>query len=765
MAYNKRMGEIAGFLEHVQRQPEYRGQIVYRRELPLKPASFGTPEHSLLDGTRERLARAGIENLYIHQAKALDLARQGKNVLVVSGTASGKSLCYNLPVLEEMLTNKKAKALYLFPTKALAQDQLRALGELDFPVEAATYDGDTPREARGRTRRQASIILSNPDMLHRAILPLHKHWAAFLLNLKYVVVDEVHVLRGIFGSNVAQVLRRLRRLCHYYGSHPQFIMTSATIANPRELAERLTGLGVEVVAEDGAPRGQKTWVFWNPPFVDETKTKSITWETTWLLGELSKDYFRTIAFSKSRKLAELVLNYSRRHLNNRPDIAGRIASYRAGYLPRQRREIERRLFAGKLLGVSTTNALELGIDVGALDATIMNGFPGTISSAWQQAGRAGRTVGESLAVLISGDDPLDQYYINHPEYFFGRNFEEAIIDLDNQKILAKHLRCAAYERPLSVEDRYYFGESFEITVSSLTQTGDLKERKGRWFIAQTGFPAQEVNIRSASQSTYDIVEESTGQLLGTTEANRAFFEIHPGAVYLHQGEPYVVRSLNIHDRVALVEKSAKEYYTEPREEIDIQVLKEYETRKLGLTKLGFGQVEVTTHVVAFQRKSLDGRVVGTEELDLPLVRFQTEAVWYTVSDEIIGKLKLDERELAGGIHAAEHAGIAILPMFAMCDRWDIGGISTPLHPHTGKATVFIYDGFEGGIGIARRGLLVAEEHLKRTLEVIARCPCKDGCPSCIQSPKCGNWNEPLDKKAAIGILREILKVGQKAKRP
>ncbi len=761
------MGEISSFLSHIQSQPGYSGQIVHRRELPARPASFGIPDNALSEETKKRLEQVGIGELYIHQARSFDLVKEGKNVLVVSGTASGKSLCYNLPVLEEMLINKKARALYLFPTKALAQDQLRAIGELDFPVESATYDGDTPREERGRIRRQASVILSNPDMLHQGILPFHKHWATFLLNLKYVVVDEVHVLRGIFGSNVAQVLRRLRRLCHYYGSHPQLIMASATIANPRELAEKLTGLEVEVVTEDGAPSGQKTWVFWNPPFADETKEKrkSITWETTWLLGELSKDYFRTIAFSKSRKLAELVLNYSRRHLNNRPDIAGRIASYRAGYLPQQRREIEGRLFSGDLLGVSTTNALELGIDVGVLDAAILNGFPGTISSTWQQAGRAGRTAGESLAVLIAGGDPLDQYYINHPEYFFGRNFEEAIIDLDNQKILAKHLCCAAYERPLSVDDRFYFGESFEVVTTSLAQSGALKERKGRWFIVQMGFPAQKVNIRSASQSIYDIVEESTGQLIGTTEANRAFSEIHPGAVYLHQGEPYVVCELNIRDRVALVEKSTKEFYTEPREETDVQVLAELETRSLGRTRLSFGQVEVTTRVVAFQRKALNGRVVGMEELDLPPVRFQTEALWYTVPGEIIGKLKLDERELAGGIHAAEHAGIAILPMFAMCDRWDIGGVSTPLHPHTGEATVFIYDGFEGGIGIARRGFWVAEEHLRRTLDVIKKCPCKDGCPSCIQSPKCGNWNEPLDKKAAIGILREILKVGQKAKRP
>lgn len=758
-ANNSLVDEIASFLQYMQQMPGYRGQIVHQRVLPVRSASYGTPAVAISDDLKDKLERAGITGLYTHQARAFDLAKEGKNILVVSGTASGKSLCYNLPVLDELNKNKKAKALYLFPTKALAQDQMRALREIDPSVYAATYDGDTPREDRGAIRKQASIILSNPDMLNYGILPFHKQWASFLLNLKYIVVDEIHVLRGVFGSNVAQIIRRLRRLCHHYGNHPQIIMASATIANPKELAEKLTGLDVEVITDDGAPCGQKTWVFWNPPFVDEDlgKRGSSNWETSWLLGELSKEYFRTIAFSKSRKLAELILSYTSRSLHDRADIAGRIASYRAGYLPSYRREIEARLFAGDLLGVSTTNALELGIDVGALDACIMNGFPGTISSAWQQAGRAGRTIGESLAVFVAGDDPLDQYYINHPEYFFGKNFEEAIIDLDNPKILGRHLLCAAYELPLSLDDKHFFGESFASALTTLTSAGKLKERKLRWFVGIGGFPAQDANIRSASQSIYRIVEKNTGQLLGTTEATRAFFEIYPGAVYLHQGEPYVVHSLDLSEQVALVDRGSGDYYTEPREETDISVISEIETRKLGNVKLSFGQVEVTTQVIAFQKKLLDGKVIGMEELDLPTLEFQTEAMWIELPDSITEKLKLDKYSLAGGIHAVEHAGIAMLPMFAMCDRWDIGGMSTPLHPHTGKATIFIYDGFEGGIGIARRGFWAAEDHLKRTLEVIKDCPCQDGCPSCIQSPKCGNWNEPLDKKVAIGILREILK--------
>ncbi|HEY3375209.1 MAG TPA: DEAD/DEAH box helicase [Candidatus Aquicultor sp.] len=758
------MDEITNFLHYIEHKSEYDGQITHQRILAPVPANHAEPENQLSPEMRERLQAIGIDALYSHQARAYDLVKDGNNVLAVSGTASGKSLCYNLPVLEAMLTDKKARALYLYPTKALAQDQLRALGELEFPGMIATYDGDTPREARSDIKRNASVVLSNPDMLHIGILPYHKQWATFFLNLRFVVIDEVHVLRGIFGSNVAQVIRRLRRICHHYGSHPQFIMASATIANPQEHAERLTGLDVRVVADDGAPRGQKNWVFWNPPYIDDShaKRKSGNWEATWLLSELSKEYFRTIAFSKSRKVAELVLNYTRRNLLGRPDIAQRVASYRAGYLPGQRRAIEERLFSGELLGVSTTNALELGIDVGALDAAIMNGFPGTISSAWQQAGRAGRTVGESLAVLIAGDDPLDQYYINHPEYFFGRTFEEAVIDLDNTKIMGKHLRCAAYELPLTVADRHYFGESFEVVVYGLIASGDLKERKGSFYVGRIGFPARDVNIRSASQSMYEIVDEGTGQLLGTTEAARAFHEIHPGAVYLHQGESYAVRALDLEEKMAFVTKASGDYYTEPREDTEVAVLCELESRPIGPSgraEISFGTVEVTSHVIAYQKKALTGEVLGMEELKLPPQKFQTEALWFTVSDDIVNGLDMDDADLAGGIHAVEHAAIALLPMFAMCDRWDIGGVSTPYHYYTDQATIFIYDGFEGGIGIAKRGFTVAEEHLKRTLEAIIQCKCEagNGCPSCIQSPKCGNWNEPLNKRESIRILKEILK--------
>ncbi|MEW5705662.1 MAG: DEAD/DEAH box helicase [Actinomycetota bacterium] len=761
------MVDVTSFLDHIRQKPEYRGQIVHQRVLPGKPATFTSPKNRLSEELKGILNQVGISSLYTHQARAIDLVKEGKNVLVTSGTASGKSLCYNLPVIEEILSNRRARALYLFPTKALAQDQMRVLKELDLPFEVATFDGDTPYDKRRDIRRWTSIVLSNPDMLHVGILPYHKQWGNFLLNLKYVVIDEVHVLRGVFGSNVAQLIRRLRRLCHHYGSHPQFIMASATVRNPKELAEKLTGLDVEVVVDDGSPCGKRTWVFWNPPLVDEAlgERKSANWEAAWLLGELSKEHVKAIVFSKSRKVSELVLNYVRRILSDRLDIASQIASYRAGYLPSQRRDIERRLFSGELLGVSATNALELGIDVGSLDASIINGFPGTISSTWQQAGRAGRATEESLAIFVAGSDPIDQYYINNPGYFFGRSFEEAIVDLDNLKILGKHLLCAAYELPLSIDDKFYFGESFSVTLDLLTSAGKLKEHKSKWFLSAPGFPARKVNLRSASESVYDIVEEDSGQLLGTIEQTQAFFEVYPGAIYLHQGDPYLVRLLDFENQIALVVKSKGDYYTEPRKDTWIDVVSEIESRRIGDVKLSFGMVDVITHVMGYRKKrSLTGQIIDVVELEMPPLQFQTEAVWLSLPNDIIDRLNFEKHMLAGGIHAIEHAGIAMLPMFAMCDRWDIGGMSTPYHPYTERATIFIYDGFEGGIGIAKRGFWVAEDHLQRTLEVIEQCSCKDGCPSCIQSPKCGNWNDPLDKKAAVKILKDIIK-GIRGPRP
>lgn len=780
--------EIGQVVRGLVESEAFAGRIAHERLLPAREPVYGEPDEPLTPEVGDQLRRIGVARLYAHQAEAINRVRAGAHVMVVSGTASGKSLCYHIPILERRLREPKSRALLLFPTKALAQDQLRVLGDLEFPGTFATYDGDTPVETRAEIRRNAMAVLSNPDMLHTGILPHHSRWANFFLNLRYVVLDEVHALRGVFGSNVALTIRRLRRACDHYGSKPQFILASATIANPASLASRLLGLDVEVV-EDGAPRSARRFLLWNPPIVDTAtgRRASSNRDTAALLAELVRRSIRSIVFSKSRKAAELIAAYAAHVLEDRPDLKSRLASYRAGYLASQRREIERRLFGGELTAVSATSALELGIDVGTLDAAIVNGFPGTITSLWQQVGRAGRTERESLAVLVAGEDPLDQYYVTHPEYLFGRPFEEAIIDPDNPLVMARHLLCAAFELPLVAEDRQYFGEPYAPVVEELERVGDLKraggpkkagepkktgepERAGgpkkagelkkgreRWFPVGRGFPADKVNLRSASRDEFAIVEAKSGSLLGTADANRAFHEVHPGAIYLHQGEPYLVADLDLAERTAFVKPADVGYYTQTREDTDITVEGELVSRSLGTCGLHLGRVEVTTIVLGFQRKRVfTGETLGFEELSLPPRRFRTEALWLVLPDSLAADAGVDAGRLPGAIHALEHAGIAMLPFFAMCDRWDIGGVSTPLHLQTERTTIFIYDGYEGGVGIARRGYQVAEDHLRRTLEAITTCPCEKGCPSCVQSPKCGNWNEPLDKEGAALLLNRIL---------
>lgn len=749
---------ISEFIEQIKTDEFYRGQIVHEEIIPAQhpiAAALKKPLHPVI---QERLRDLGIDALYDHQTETINAVRQGKNIILVSGTSSGKSLCYNIPVLESMLESRKNTALYLFPTKALAQDQLRALFEFKVnEAVPATYDGDTPSEERSWVRKNANLILSNPDMLHQGILPRHAQWGNFFLNLRFVIIDEAHTLRGIFGSNVANVIRRLRRICAAYGSDPQFILTSATIGNPQELAENLTGLPFEVVEKDGSPRGEKNFLFWNPPFLDETKErrKSANSETVSLFLQLVRAGIKTLVFSKSRKAAELVYKYSRQEIEKK--LARRIAPYRAGYLARDRREIEKRLFTGDLLGVSSTNALELGIDIGNLDAVIINGFPGTVASTWQQAGRAGRRQTESMAVLIGHDDPLDQYYMNHPEVFFGKSHEAALVDGANPVILAKHLVCAAYEKPLTEDDAAFFGESFLAMVEELAADGRLVRRKAKWYWPGRVFPAQQVDIRSSSTETYSIVEAETGALLGTADPSTVYLYLHPGAIYLHQGDSYLVLELNNREKVALVEGVSPDYYTQPLDQTDIEVLKVESKRHLGRTEIYFGQVRVTTTVTGFQKKHiLTDSLMEVAELDLPPQVFNTEALWFIIPDVLVRSLRLTPHQLAGGIHAAEHASIALLPVYTMCDRWDIGGVSTPFHSDTGEPTIFIYDGYEGGVGITRKDYQLCEQHLSATLTAIKDCQCQEGCPSCVQSPKCGNFNEPLDKQAAIRILSKIL---------
>jgi DEAD/DEAH box helicase domain-containing protein len=759
--------DCPAFLQYLTAQADYRDQVAHVEHLPPRSARYAELDRPLADDLARCLEAGGLLPLYTHQAQAVNTARDGRNVMVATTSASGKSLCYNIAVLQAMLEAKAARAVYLFPTKALAQDQLRSLVESFSPAllnqnELATFDGDTPLSERAEIRKHARIILTNPDMLHLGILPNHQSWSRLLRNLRYVVVDEAHVYRGVFGSHVAGVLRRLRRLCDYYGSSPRFICCSATIANPGEHAERLVGLPFAVVDDDGSPRGGKDFVFWNPPIIDEAKSvrRSANSEATHLFTELVSHNIRSLTFARSRRLTELIYSYSRQSLaESSPALVGKIKPYRAGYLPQERRQTEQELFSGQLLGAVTTTALELGIDIGGLEATVLTGYPGSIASTWQQAGRSGRGRESSLSFLVGLDNPLDQYFMRHPDYFFGESVENALVNPENPYILRSHLLCAAWELPLGRSDEAYFGATFGEQVTELEGQGALRERNRRWFLAPTiSYPAQSINIRSASGESYALIDAQSGSLLETVEADVAFFQVHPGAIYLHQGEPYLVTGLDLVGRTASAVPTEANYYTQTKEITDLRIIRVIGARDCRQVKVYLGEVEVTTEVVGFKKKAqFTEEVIGEEPLDLPPYRFVTQALWFDLPPPAMARVAEIGRDLAGGLHATEHAAIAILPLFALCDRNDIGGVSTPLHPDTGQAQVFIYDAYPGGIGIAEKGFELVEELWQATLKVVTECPCLEGCPSCVQSPKCGNNNQPLDKMAAKILLEGLLR--------
>lgn len=757
--------DVASFLEHLKRDPEYKDQIVHVQYIPARDARPGWLDRPLHPVLQARLDDLGISTLYSHQAEAINAVRKGNNVMVSTPSASGKTLCYNIPVLNAMLEDSSVRALYLFPTKALAQDQLRTLVGLagktiNLPWECATYDGDTALDERSVIRKRARIVLTNPDMLHVGILPNHRSWDHFLRRLKFVVLDEAHVYRGVFGSHVACVLRRLRRLCQIYGSRPQFVFCSATIANPGEHAERLAGLPFEVVDNDGAPYGGKAFAFWNPPIIDEARCvrRSANSESTYLFTELIRQGIRTLDFAGTRKLAELIYVYSRDLLGH--PLGDRIKPYRAGYLAADRREIERALFNGELLGAVATNALELGIDIGDLEATVLTGYPGSIASAWQQAGRSGRRRERSITFLVAQNNPLDQYLMNNPDFFFGKAFENALINWENDNILHPHLLCAAWEKQIDRSDSLYFGDSLAPALDSLEEEGRLRRVGDRWHIApQLSHPAQEVSMRSASNQNYQVLDSSRGyDVLETVEEDHAFWQLHPGAIYLHQGDSYFVKELDIEKHVAVVEPASVPYYTQTLELTDLKVLHRIREKDLNGVRVCLGVVDVSNQVVSFKKKKhYSDEVLGEELLDLPPQRFVTQAVWFDLTAGAVEKIEKGKLDFHGGLHAVEHAAIAILPLFAMCDRNDIGGVSTPFHLDTGRAQVFIYDGYPGGIGIAEKGYEIIEGLWAATLKLIEECPCREGCPACIQSPKCGNNNEPLDKKAAVILLRGLLR--------
>ncbi|MDD4984849.1 MAG: DEAD/DEAH box helicase [Dehalococcoidales bacterium] len=759
------MMDTTAFLNYLTSQPGYSGQIAHIEHIPARKARYAETDKLLPDRLHDCLGKHGLLPLYNHQVEAIDHARQGRNVMVATSSASGKSLCYNIPVLERILTERASRALYLFPTKALAQDQLRNLRTTYCPdllrtEELDTFDGDTPRLERAGIRKRARIILTNPDMLHLGILPNHRYWSSLMRNLRYVVIDEAHNYRGVFGSQLACVLRRLRRLCRLYGSDPRFICCSATIANPVEHIEKLVGVSFSLVDSDGSSHGEKDFVFWNPPLIDESKSirRSANSEATELFTGLVSQHIRSLAFARTRRLTELIYLYSKRRLAQSNHILSeRIKPYRAGYLPEDRRRIEQDLFSGELLGVVATNALELGIDIGDLEATVLTGYPGSIASTWQQAGRSGRGEGKSLSFLIALDNPLDQYLMHHPDQFFGKNFENALVNPANTHILGAHLLCAAWELPLGKSDEQFFGTTFSRETEILERDGLLRERRGRWYLSPAiSYPAQGVNIRSTSGESFAVIDTQTASLLETVESSVAVFQIHPGAIYLHQGESYLVTRLDLSGRTAYAEPTDAAYYTQTKETTDLHITRTIRSRNCGLVKVFLGEVEVTTTVVGFKKKAqFTEEVIGEEMLELPPQRFATIALWFDLPPGALARLEKEELDPAGGLHAVEHAAVGILPLFALCDRNDIGGVSTLLHPDTGRAQIFIYDAHPGGIGIAEKGFDLTGELWQTTLRLIKECPCQEGCPSCIQSPKCGNNNKPLDKHAAMVLLESL----------
>jgi DEAD/DEAH box helicase domain-containing protein len=732
--------------EHV-----YESQEARRAEIPseLNPA------------VTSALQQAGIPTLYAHQEQALRQAFESP-FIVTTGTASGKSLCFQLPTLHVLTADRTARALYLYPTKALAQDQARSLHAfgLHKTVKPAIYDGDTPRKERSAIRKRSNLILTNPDMLHVGILPNHPAWADMLANLAFVVVDEAHVYRGVFGSHVGNVLRRLRRLANIYGSEPRFLLASATIANPVELATRLTGhADVALIDDDAAPRAARHAAMWNPPLLDEQLgvRASPLADAGELFAELIKSGARTICFMKSRKGVELILRHAAQRLDR--ELADRIAPYRGGYTPEQRRELEHRLATGDLLGVVATDALELGIDIGELDAAICVTFPGTVASLKQMWGRAGRR-GRGLALYIAGEDALDQFFCRHPDEFLERAVEAAILDPDSPEIYVEHLLCAAHEAPLTDEDERTLGHIWRAHAEELTAKGLLRERASGFGLKHPDdYPAARVALRSASADSFALIDASSGELIGQIEAARAFWTVHEGAVYLHLGRSYVVHALDLDRRHALLEPFDGDYFTQTRRE-SLTFIERLEERRetMGVT-LSYGAVSYSETVLGYQRKRLsDHEVIDFETLDLPTVEFSTRALWYEL-DELIASEPFPPDKLLGSLHAVEHSQIAVLPLIAMCDRWDIGGLSTNAHPQTGGPTIFIYDGHPGGVGITKRGFDRFAQLAADARRLIEECPCDHGCPSCVQSPKCGNLNEPLSKSGALELLGRLQRAG------
>jgi DEAD/DEAH box helicase domain-containing protein len=754
------MATLDPFFESLKRAPDYDGQLVATGLEAARSAVFADPARPLSGVLEAALRSRGIARLYTHQAAALDLARAGRHITVVTPTASGKTLSCLLPVLEALQQDPQSKALFLYPIKALAQDQagifrewLAACPPPDPSAapawRAEIYDGDTPAYRRSKIRKSPpALLLSNPDMLHLGLLPFHSGWGPFFSKLRYVVVDEAHSYRGVFGAHVGHVLRRLRRLARFYGSDPRFILLSATMASPGPFAKGLLGEDTAVVEASGAGQGERQVGLWNP-------LASPYREATDLFTSLLESGHKTIAFTKARKITELMSLWVQQ---GRPLLKDRVASYRAGYLPEQRRAIEQRLFKGALDGVLSTSALELGIDVGGLDACLLVGFPSTMISARQRMGRVGRGGKPSLVLLVGLNDALDQYFMRHPEAFFGKAVEQARVPIDNPVILAGHLACAAAELPLQESDAVAFGPSYPALCESLWRQGLLRKGANGGFHASGKRPSREVNLRSSGDAyLIQAGEGPASYVLGTLEVPRVYRDGHPGAVYLHQGAQWEVLKLDLEKRKVLVREVEVDHYTEARGQDNIEIMEVEKRLNLGAVDWCFGKVRAREQVTGYVEKSVSTQKVLSEHfLDMPLHEYETRAAWWQLPGvwrKEFAELGLD---FAGSIHALEHSQIALLPVFALCDRWDLGGVSYWSQPQLDQPAVFIYDGHAGGAALAEQGFEIVGPWLRAVEEMLAACPCTEGCPACIQSPKCGNGNKPLDKAGAAELCRRLL---------
>jgi DEAD/DEAH box helicase domain-containing protein len=745
--------KLSEYVEALKADPDFGEAFVYHRHLPSSPPVYG-PALTLHDDIAGAMHRLGIDRLYSHQVEAIKYLRQGSNVIVATPTASGKSLIYNLIVLEKALKNPEAKALYVFPLKALAQDQVKALTPWlqemgPKKVSAEIYDGDTTPYRRKKIRTDPpQILVTNPDMLHRGILAHHQSWEGLLRNLSFVILDEVHTYRGIFGSHVNQVIRRLKRLCQHYGSHPRFVLLSATVNNPESFGESLIEEKLEVVRSAGAPKPGHHFVFLNP-------VASSNFSAARLFVDCVRQGFRTIAFTQSRQVTELIHVWVSRLS---PKLRKKISSYRAGFMPEERREIEQKLATGKLLGVVSTSALEMGIDIGYLDICLLVGYPGTIIDTWQRGGRVGRSGRESMVILIAKPDALDQYFMKNPDNFFERSYEAAVLDPHNPYVIEAHLPCAAAEMPLSLNDEKFWSKNLVDHLEKLEGEGALHrtaEGDPVWFASKRR-PQLQVNIRSAGES-FTILEKRSGKTIGTIDGIRAFKECHPGAIYLHRARQYLVDDLVLTKKDIFAHRSNVQYFTRVRTEKETEIIRIERSRPKGQFLVREGELKVTEVVTGYEKRALPGQaLIGVFPLDLPPQTFETVGLWIEIEASLKQFVEKKGFDFMGGIHAIEHAAIGMFPLFALCDRNDIGGICYPYHPQIQKSAMFIYDGHPGGVGLAQHGFEIILELLEMTMHQIRSCECEEGCPSCVHSPKCGSGNKPLDKEAALLILEGLL---------